>query len=65
MTTKNATRILLSEGKFQKVADWITDESKTIIFTKYIVSAEECRKRFPESNGSQLPNRKPFSKFAR
>ena len=49
MTQKMQHEYSCSEGKFQKVADWITDESKTIIFTKYIVSAEECRKRFPKA----------------
>ena len=49
MTQKMQHEYCCSEGKFQKVADWIIDESKTIIFTKYIVSAEECRKRFPKA----------------
>jgi SNF2 family DNA or RNA helicase len=49
MTQKMQHEYSCSESKFQKVADWITDESKTIIFTKYIVSAEECRKRFPKA----------------
>ena len=49
MTQKMQHEYSLSEGKFEAVKNWITDESKTIIFTKYIVSAEECKKRFPKA----------------
>ena len=49
MTMKMQHEYCLSEGKFEAVKEWITDESKTIIFTKYIASANECRKRFPKA----------------
>ena len=49
MTMKMQHEYCCSETKFQKVEDWITDESKTIIFTKFIASAEECKKRFPKA----------------
>lgn len=49
MTQKMQHEYCCSESKFEKVEKWIRDESKTIIFTKYIVSAEECRKRFPKA----------------
>lgn len=47
MTQKMQHGYSCSEEKFELVKDWITDESKTIIFTKYVVSAAECKKRFP------------------
>lgn len=49
MTMKMQHEYCCSENKFHKVEDWITDESKTIIFTKFIASAEECKKRFPKA----------------
>lgn len=49
MTQKMQHGYCCSEEKLEKVSSWIVDESKTIIFTKYIASAEECRKRFPKA----------------
>ncbi|MEC5157036.1 DEAD/DEAH box helicase [Chryseobacterium sp. MP_3.2] len=49
MTQKMQHEYSLSEGKFEAVKNWITDESKTIIFCKYIASANECRKQFPKA----------------
>jgi len=49
MTMKMQHEYCLSEGKFEAVKKWIKDESKTIIFTKYIASANECKKRFPKA----------------
>ena len=49
MTQKMQHGYCCSEEKFKKVSKWIKDESKTIIFCKYIASAEECKKRFPEA----------------
>ncbi|WP_228376032.1 SNF2-related protein [Chryseobacterium aquaticum] len=49
MTQKMQHGYCCSKKKFEIVSNWITDESKTIIFTKYIASAEECKKRFPKS----------------
>lgn len=49
MTQKMQHGYSCSEEKFQLVKDWIVDEGKTIIFCKYIASAEECKKRFPKA----------------
>lgn len=49
MTQKMQHGYCCSEEKFEKVSSWIVDESKTIIFTKYIASAEECKRRFPKA----------------
>lgn len=49
MTQKMQHGYCCSEEKFQIAEEWITDESKTIIFCKYIISAEECKKRFPKA----------------
>lgn len=49
MTQKIQHGYCCSEEKFEKVSSWIVDESKTIIFTKYIASAEECKRRFPKA----------------
>ena len=49
MTQKMQHGYCCSESKFQIVKNWITDESKTIIFCKYIASAEFCRKAFPKA----------------
>lgn len=49
LTMKMQHEYCCSEEKFDLVKDWITDEGKTIIFTKYIASADECRKRFPKA----------------
>lgn len=49
MTQKMQHGYSCSEEKFEIVEDWIKDESKTIIFCKYIASAEACKKRFPQA----------------
>lgn len=49
MTQKMQHEYCCSEEKFEIVKNWITEESKTIIFCKYISSADECRKRFPKA----------------
>lgn len=49
MTQKMQHQYCCSEEKFQKTKDWITDENKTIIFCKFIASADECKKRFPNA----------------
>lgn len=49
MTQKMQHEYCCSEEKFEKAKAWIQYESKTIIFTKYIASADECRKRFPKA----------------
>lgn len=49
MTQKMQHEYSCSAEKFKVVKDWIVDESKTIIFCKYIVSSEECKKRFPKA----------------
>lgn len=49
MTQKMQHGYSCSEEKFQIAENWIVDESKTIIFCKYIASAEECKKRFPKA----------------
>lgn len=49
MTQKMQHGYSCSEEKFQVVEDWITDESKTIIFCKYVVSQETCKERFPKA----------------
>lgn len=47
MTQKMQHGYCCSEEKFEKARNWIIDESKTIIFCKYIASAEACKKAFP------------------
>lgn len=49
MTQKMQHGYCCSEEKLEIVEDWIKDESKTIIFCKYIASAEACKKRFPKT----------------
>lgn len=49
MTQKMQHGYCCSEEKFEIVEDWIKDESKTIIFCKYVISQEECKKRFPKA----------------
>ena len=49
MTMKMQHGYCCTESKFEAVKDWIIDEEKTIIFCKYISSAEECKKRFPKA----------------
>lgn len=47
MTQKMQHEYCCSEGKFDVVEEWIENESRTIIFCKYISSVAECKKRFP------------------
>jgi len=51
MTQKMQHGYCLTDEKFETVANWFKtyDESKSIIYTQYIVSADECRKRFPKA----------------
>ncbi|GHT33527.1 hypothetical protein FACS189434_07850 [Bacteroidia bacterium] len=51
MTMKMQHEYCCTESKFESVAEWLKtyDESKTIIFCKYIDSADECRRRFPKA----------------
>lgn len=51
LTMKMQHGYCCTESKFDIVADWFKTylEDKSIIFTKYIASAEECRKRFPKA----------------
>ena len=49
LTMKMQHEYCCSEEKFEVVKDWILDEAKTIIFCKYIASADECRKQFPKA----------------
>lgn len=49
LTMKMQHEYCCSEEKFEVVKDWILDEEKTIIFCKYIASADECRKQFPKA----------------
>ena len=51
MTQKMQHLYCLSEFKFDIVQEWFKTypQEKAIIYTNYIVSAEECRKRFPEA----------------
>lgn len=49
MTQKMQHGYCCSEEKFEIVEDWIKEESKTIIFCKYVISQEECKKRFPKA----------------
>lgn len=46
MTQKMQHQYCCSEEKFEAMEKWIVDESKTIIFCKYIASMKECKKRF-------------------
>jgi len=49
MTQKMQHQYCTSEQKFEIVDDWIKDQSKTIIFCKYIASVEACKKRYPDA----------------
>lgn len=49
MTQKMQHQYCCSEEKFEIAQKWIVDESKTIIYCKYIASTEECKKRFPKA----------------
>ncbi|GIZ08393.1 hypothetical protein FUMI01_11200 [Flavobacterium sp. UMI-01] len=49
MTQKMQHSYSCSEEKFEVVEDWITDESKTIIYCLYVVSFEACKARFPDA----------------
>jgi SNF2 family DNA or RNA helicase len=51
MTMKMQHEYCCTEGKFEAVTEWLKtyDESKTLIFCKYIDSANECRRRFPKA----------------
>lgn len=49
MTQKMQHSYCITVDKFRAVDEWMTDASKTIIFCKYIASADECRKRYPEA----------------
>lgn len=49
MTQKMQHQYCTNEQKFEIVDDWIEDQSKTIIFCKYVVSAEACKKRYPDA----------------
>lgn len=50
LTMKMQHGYCCTENKFEVAKDWIGDnEARTIIFTKYIASADECRKRFPKA----------------
>lgn len=71
MTQKMQHDYSCSESKFKAVKDWIVDESKTIIFCKFINSSEACKKAFPEalvlnykngSHGLNLQDR-PYTVF--
>lgn len=49
MTQKMQHGYCCSEEKERLAKEWITDEKKTIIFTKYIASAEFCKSAFPDA----------------
>lgn len=49
MTQKMQHAYCITEDKFNQVNEWIEDESKTIIFCKYIASADACRDRYPKA----------------
>lgn len=51
LTMKMQHGYCCTESKFEAVAEWFKkySEEKTIIFCKYIASADECRKRFPKA----------------
>lgn len=49
MTQKMQHQYCLNEQKFEIVDTWIKDQSKTIIFCKYVVSADACRERYPKA----------------
>lgn len=51
LTMKMQHEYCCSESKFERVDEWfkLYAEEKTIIFCKYIVSADKCRKRYPKA----------------
>jgi SNF2 family DNA or RNA helicase len=49
LTQKMQHNYCCSPEKFELVREWMEDESKTIIFCKYIASAEACKKAFPKA----------------
>lgn len=52
MTQKMQHEYCCTEEKFERVTEWFNsgvDESKTIIFCKYVASRLECKKRFPKA----------------
>jgi SNF2 family DNA or RNA helicase len=49
LTQKMQHEYCITESKFDVVDRWIEDESKTIIFCKFIKSFEECKKRYPKA----------------
>jgi SNF2 family DNA or RNA helicase len=51
LTMKMQHEYCCTEEKFDLVKEWFKayPEEKAIIFTKYIASTEECKKRFPKS----------------
>lgn len=51
LTMKMQHEYCCTESKFENLNEWLENYSqeKTIIFCKYIASAEECRKRYPKA----------------
>lgn len=51
MTQKMQHSYCVTESKFEALSALFkeVDPARTIIFTKFIISAEECRKRFPDA----------------
>lgn len=49
MTQKMQHGYCATPSKFEAVDKWMKDESKTIIFCKYVASAEACKERYPEA----------------
>ena len=49
MTQKMQHGYCCNEEKAELIKSWIKDESKTIIFCKYIASMELCRREFPKA----------------
>ncbi len=51
MTQKMQHEYSCSDGKFRIVEDWykLYPEEKSIIYCQYVVSANECRERFPKA----------------
>lgn len=49
MTQKMQHGYCCSAEKIQITRDWIEDENKTIIFTKYVASANVCKAEFPNA----------------
>lgn len=49
MTQKMQHQYCCSTAKFEAVDKWMVNQSKTIIFCKYIASADACKKRYPKA----------------